>query len=343
MVENGVPGFEEVLAALHDRLGGARRIGVTGPPGSGKSTVIERLASHYRAAGHTVGVVAVDPSSPFTGGALLGDRIRMERAATDPGVFIRSMASRGSLGGMATTTGEVADVMDAFGFDRVLIETVGVGQSELDVASVADTIVVVLVPESGDGIQVMKAGLLEVADLFAVNKADRPGADRLRQELEVAIGLRRGQAFRHVPAHHGVDLSALSGAGVDAGPTFARGAAGGAGGDASVGRPSGDGSGDRAKSEAAWEPPVGIGYLAEALDRHFAYLRASGDLTARRARRLEVRTRAVVDRAVRRWLWSEAGPGDVLRAALADAVAGTASPYDVAARIVHGLRRSGDP
>ncbi len=178
LVENGSPGFESMLSGLHASIGAARRIGITGPPGGGKSTLIERLTAHYRAAGLTVGVVAVDPSSPFTGGALLGDRIRMERTAMDPGVFIRSMASRGSLGGMATTTGEVADVMDAFGFDRILIETVGVGQSELDVASVADTTVVVLVPESGDGIQVMKAGLMEIADVFVVNKADRPGADR---------------------------------------------------------------------------------------------------------------------------------------------------------------------
>jgi LAO/AO transport system kinase len=203
MVENGTAGFEELLGAIHDRLGRARRIGITGPPGAGKSTLIERLAAAFRSTGLTVGVIAVDPSSPFTGGALLGDRIRMERASLDEGVFIRSMASRGSVGGMATTTGEVADVMDAFGFDRILIETVGVGQSELDVAAAADTTVVVLVPESGDGIQVMKAGLMEIADVFVVNKADRPGADRLRQELEVALGLRAGQAFRHIRAHHG--------------------------------------------------------------------------------------------------------------------------------------------
>src|SRR5690606_22492944 len=145
----------------------------------------------------------VDPTSPFTGGALLGDRIRMESVALDPGVFIRSMATRGSLGGLATATREVCDLLDAYGCDRIVVETVGVGQSELDVSRMADTSVLVLVPESGDGIQALKSGVMEVADIFVVNKADRPGADKLRQEIEVTLGIRRGNAFRHVPAHHG--------------------------------------------------------------------------------------------------------------------------------------------
>ena len=329
LVENGSPGSESLLAGLHALIGPARRIGVTGPPGGGKSTLIERLASRYRTAGLTVGVIAIDPSSPFTGGALLGDRIRMERAAGDPGVFIRSMASRGSLGGMATTTGEVADVMDAYGFDRILIETVGVGQSELDIASVCDTTIVVLVPESGDGIQVMKAGLMEIADVYVVNKADRPGADRLRQELEVAIGLKGGHTFRHVPAHHGVDLDAVrQSAAASARP--------------SVGA-SGDGSG-----AVAWEPPViataaqrneGIEELGGALDRHFAYLERGGDLQARRGRQLAQRTRDVVERALRRWLWSDAGPRSALERALADVAAGRRSPYDAASGVVERLRR----
>src|SRR5512132_913394 len=189
MVENGTPGFEELLASLHGKLGRARRVGITGPPGAGKSTLTEQLSAAFRAQGYTVGVIAIDPSSPFTGGALLGDRIRMERSSLDEGVFIRSMASRGSMGGMATTTGEVADVMDAFGFDRIIIETVGVGQSELDVMAASDTTVVVLVPESGDGIQVMKAGLMEIADVFVVNKADRDGAHALMAELRFSVHL----------------------------------------------------------------------------------------------------------------------------------------------------------
>jgi LAO/AO transport system kinase len=162
VVENGRPGFEALLAAIHPRVGRARRIGVTGPP----------------EAGHTVAVVAVDPTSPFTGGALLGDRIRMERVALDPGVFIRSMATRGSLGGLATSTREVCDVLDAAGFDRIIVETVGVGQSELDVARMVDTTVLVLVPESGDGIQALKSGVMEAADLFVINKSSISGWER---------------------------------------------------------------------------------------------------------------------------------------------------------------------
>ena len=170
IVENHRAGFEELLATWHPKLGHARRIGITGPPGAGKSTLTTSLTRAFRAQGLTVGIVAVDPTSPFTGGALLGDRIRMEDVALDPGVYIRSLATRGSLGGLSAATRETADVLDAFGVDRVLIETVGVGQSELDVARTADTSVVVLVPESGDSIQTLKAGLMEIADIFTVNK-----------------------------------------------------------------------------------------------------------------------------------------------------------------------------
>ena len=194
MVENQREGFEQLLTTLHPRIGRARRIGVTGPPGAGKSTLTTQLVNVYRAAGLRVGIIAVDPTSPFTGGALLGDRVRMESVALDPGVFIRSLATRGSLGGISSATRSVADVLDAFGFDRLIMETVGVGQSELEIARAADTTVVILVPESGDSIQALKAGLMEIADLFVVNKADRPGAERVRNDIELMLGMRHGLA-----------------------------------------------------------------------------------------------------------------------------------------------------
>jgi LAO/AO transport system kinase len=188
-VENRTPAVPAIMKMVYPRAGAAYVAGVTGPPGAGKSTVVDRLTAHLRADGATVGIVAVDPSSPFTGGAVLGDRIRMQAHALDPGVFIRSMATRGSLGGLARATGEVIKLLAAFGHDWVLVETVGVGQTELDIMKLADTTVVVLVPESGDAIQTMKAGLMEAADVFTVNKADRAGAPALMAELKFAAHL----------------------------------------------------------------------------------------------------------------------------------------------------------
>jgi len=188
-VENRTTAVPQIMKAVHARGGAGYVVGVTGPPGAGKSTVVDRLTAHLRAEGATVGIVAVDPSSPFTGGAVLGDRIRMQAHALDAGVFIRSMATRGSLGGLARATGEVIKLLRAFGHDWVLVETVGVGQTELDIMKLADTTVVTLVPESGDAIQTMKAGLMEAADVFVVNKADRAGAPALMAELKFAAHL----------------------------------------------------------------------------------------------------------------------------------------------------------
>ena len=188
-VENRTAAVPVIMKAVHAPAARGYVVGVTGPPGAGKSTVVDRLIAHLRAERATVGVVAVDPSSPFTGGAVLGDRIRMQAHALDSGVFIRSMATRGSLGGLARATGEVLKLLLAFGHDWVLVETVGVGQTELDIMRLADTTVVTLVPESGDAIQTMKAGLLEAADIFVVNKADRAGAPALMAELRFAAHL----------------------------------------------------------------------------------------------------------------------------------------------------------
>jgi LAO/AO transport system kinase len=188
--ENGDARFAAALETLYAKVGRAHRIGFTGPPGAGKSTLVNEFARLERNAGRTVGILAVDPSSPFSGGALLGDRIRMEERTQDPGVFIRSMASRESHGGIALAAVDACDAMDAFGLERILIETVGVGQAEYDVAGAADTLVVVLCPGAGDGIQAMKAGLLEVADILVVNKSDLPGADRLARDLDEAVHVR---------------------------------------------------------------------------------------------------------------------------------------------------------
>lgn len=322
IVENHRDGFDRVLATLHARLGRAQRVGLTGPPGAGKSTISTGLVAAYRAAGLTVGVVAVDPTSPFTGGALLGDRIRMESVALDAGVFIRSMATRGSLGGLAATTREVADVLDAFGFDRIIVETVGVGQSELDVARLADTSVVALVPESGDSIQTLKAGLMEIADIFVINKADRPGADRLKHEVELMLGLRMGQTFRDIPAHHGVEMRAAN-------PARAARAA--------------------AHTESDhWTPPVmptiasrgeGIGDLIGAIDRHFAYLERSGELTRRRRARLRERVVEVVEDKVRSRLWRDQETNAWIEAQLPDLERGSLTPFAAADAL---LARSSD-
>lgn len=321
IVEDRRTGHELLLAACHPLLGRARRIGLTGPPGAGKSTLTTLLAERYLAQGLRVGVVAVDPTSPFTGGALLGDRVRMERVALDPRMFIRSMATRGSLGGLAAATREVCDVLDAFGMDRILVETVGVGQSELDIARLADSSTVVLVPESGDSIQTLKAGVMEIADLFVVNKADRPGADRLRNDIELMLGLRAGHALTNVPAHHGVDLRTRNPA------RLAREAA-------------------KAPDAESWTPPVlrsigmtgeGLDEFVEALERHFAYLERSGTLRSRRRARLKERVVDVVEQRVRARLWSDPQLVAWLEEQLAALERGVATPLSVAEAL---LRRS---
>lgn len=188
-VENGHGGARALMAALWPSLGRAEVIGLTGPPGAGKSTLTDRLARELRKEGRKVGILAVDPTSPYTGGAILGDRIRMARASEDDGIFIRSMATRGALGGLARATQDAIDLLDAAGFDTILLETVGVGQDEVDVVACVQTCCVVLVPGLGDGVQAIKAGIMEVADLFVINKADRDGADLVEQEVEALKSL----------------------------------------------------------------------------------------------------------------------------------------------------------
>jgi GTPase len=300
MVENARPGFEDILSAIHRDLGRAHRIGITGPPGAGKSTLVDRMVEHYRRQDLSVAVVAVDPTSPFTGGAVLGDRVRMGSVALDRGVYIRSMATRGEQGGLATTTGEVCDVLDAYGFDRVLVETVGVGQTELAIAEIADTAMLVLVPESGDGVQVIKAGVMELADLFVVNKADRDGAEQLRLELHQMLETRRDEANEAV-----------------------------------------DGT--------AWLPPTilttatagtGVDELVHSLDRHLTWLHESGAFVERRRVRLARRTRAIVERALRRLVWRETEGDDRLSKGLEAVTEGSLSPYQLADEIVAAAIRT---
>ncbi len=324
LVEDQRPGFRGFLHTVLEEPRFARRVGFTGPPGAGKSSLVASLARQYRKAQEEVAIVAVDPSSPYSGGALLGDRIRMNDLATDSGIFIRSMATRGSLGGLATTTKEILDLMDAFGFPRVLVETVGVGQTELEITSAADTVVVVLVPESGDAIQAMKAGLMEIADIFVVNKADRPGADRLVKDLRLALHLREGEALKDVPAHHGVDLRRLNE------------------------RLAGSPAQDSVSSEKSptWEIPVlstvaqsgeGVQELRTAIDGHRAFLEDTGLLEERRRARAAGRVRDVVRREFQRLLDGDPAVRDILVRGVDRILSGEATPYSLGAEILEGV------
>jgi LAO/AO transport system kinase len=214
LVERGDPAVTAIMQQIYPHLGRAYAIGITGPPGGGKSTLVDRLTAILRRQGLTVGIIAADPTSPFSGGALLGDRIRMQQHYLDPGVFIRSMSTKDSHGGLPAAAKDVIKLMDAAGKDIILVETVGVGQTELDIVETTDTTVVLLVPEAGDAIQTLKAGLMEIADIFVVNKSDREGADRLIAELRAMLEMRLAQQGWDVPiiatqAHRGVGVEAL--------------------------------------------------------------------------------------------------------------------------------------
>lgn len=327
LVEDERPGFQAFLHAVLENPRFSKRVGFTGPPGAGKSSLVAGLTKAYRDRSEEVGVVAVDPTSPYSGGALLGDRIRMNDLVTDEGIFIRSMATRGSLGGLATTTKEVLDLMDAFGFHRVLVETVGVGQTELEITGAADTVVVILVPESGDAIQAMKAGLMEIADIFVVNKADRPGADRLVKDLRLALHLREGEALKDVPAHHGVDLKNLRPPQVPESPPVS------------------------ASKVPPWEIPVlttvaqtgeGVPELLQSIDDHRAFLETSGGLAERRKARAAGRVKDVVNRELRRIAWGHSGVREILLGGAAEIVAGRETPYSLAEGIITELMDSAD-
>lgn len=269
-VEDQTPASRGLLATLFPHTGRAHIVGITGSPGTGKSTLVNALARAHRTAGQTVGIIAVDPTSPFSGGALLGDRVRMRDLAGDAGIFIRSMATRGSLGGLARTTADVLMVLDAAGFDRILIETVGVGQAEIDIASAAHTTIVVEAPGLGDEVQAIKAGVLEIADIFAVNKADRDGADHTAMALQMMQGLAPAPSAHHRPT---------------SGSSSARPQPG-------------------AQADDGWLPPIvktiavrgeGVDGLCQWVERHAEYLRTTGQL----GRREEARAASEVDHILR--------------------------------------------
>lgn len=278
-VENGGPEARALLSALYAHTGHSHIVGITGAPGAGKSTLVNALAKVYRSQGRTVGVLAVDPTSPFTGGALLGDRVRMRDLAGDPGVFIRSMATRGSLGGLAAATADVILVLDAAGFDRILVETVGVGQAEVEIASAAHTTIVVEVPGLGDEVQAIKAGILEIADLFAVNKADREGADHAVLALQMMQGLAPLAA-----GHHGTRGSGPGSIPSGPGTRPERG----------PGRAPGHHLEPGPQADGAWLPPIvktvamrgeGVAALCDWVEVHAAYLAETGQRAHREAGR----------------------------------------------------------
>ncbi len=284
-----------ILETIAPKLGNAFTIGITGPPGAGKSSVVDRLAALMRKAGKTVGVVAIDPSSPFSGGALLGDRIRMSQHYLDKGVFIRSMATRGSHGGLARATKDVIKLLDAFGRDYVLVETVGVGQTELDVMGTTDTVIVTLVPESGDGVQVMKAGLMEIADIFVVNKADRDGAQRMLTELNLMLELKYSSRSPSESAQPQWKIPVLAAQAVN---------------------------------------NVGMIELFQAIESHHRFLAETGELDRRRQTRRREELLSRVEYEVRRRLTAKAGTDPVLTRLIEEVSEGKVDPHTASAEIL---------
>lgn len=328
LVESEHPNAHALLAALYPAGGRAHIIGVTGAPGTGKSTLVTVLAQHLRAAGDRVAIVAIDPTSPFTGGAILGDRVRMRALSGDPGVFIRSMATRGSLGGLSKTTGDVVTLLDVAGFDRIIVETVGVGQAEVAIASTAHTTLVIEAPGLGDEVQAIKAGILEIADLLVVNKADRPGADKTVQALEMMLELEHGGP-RQV-RHHG-RLFSVDGASTGA-PTGAT---------ADPGTDSGTDPGTDQETPG-WQVTVqrtvaadgsGVADLLARIDAHRAWLVASGEWVVRERLRAAHTLETIVYAEITRRILArlpQVGMGDLVE----EVRRRTRDPYTAAAALL---------
>ncbi len=313
LIENRGPTAEHILQRVFPTTGRAYIVGITGAPGTGKSTLVNAMTREYRARGLTVGIIAIDPTSPFSGGALLGDRVRMRDLVGDPGVFIRSMATRGSLGGLARATDDVVLLLDAMGFDRILIETVGVGQAEVDIASSAHTVIVVEAPGLGDDIQAIKAGILEIADIFVVNKADREGADRTVMALQAMLGL----GTRTV-RHHGQIMHV-----------------------------------DEPQKPKGWVPPIlktvatrgeGIPELVDAVEQHRAYLLNTGEFKRRETARITHELDHILRNALLQRLVQRIPPGTV-EAMVQRVVKRDLDPYTAAEELMRQEERTprGEP
>ncbi|MCS7122217.1 MAG: methylmalonyl Co-A mutase-associated GTPase MeaB [Archaeoglobaceae archaeon] len=315
-VENELPGSKEILKAIHSRTGRAHVIGLTGFPGVGKSTIMSKLTEEFRKRGKMVGIVAVDPGSPFTGGALLGDRLRMEgfdankQLWVDPGVFFRSMSSRGRAGGLAAKTGDVVKILDAYGFDIIFVETVGAGQGEVDIVKVADTVVVILMPEVGDDIQLSKAGILEIADIFVVNKADLEGVEKTVRWLRSMVMMSEEVVQTLSTLTHADEARVLSG--------------------------------EIFKVSNHWVPPihttiadrgVGISELADSIEKHYEYQRKSGGLLKRRSSRAKIELEEIILGEIKNLIKKKFNYTEILK----EIVENKKDPYTVAEEIISKL------
>jgi LAO/AO transport system kinase len=318
-IENRAPGYRDLVSGLHQHTGHADIIGITGSPGAGKSTLVDKLAEQYRDQGLTVGVIAIDPSSPFTGGAVLGDRIRMASNRGDMDVFFRSMSARGTLGGLSTATTDAVKALDAFGKDKVIIETVGAGQNEVDIVRTADTVTVLVPPGSGDDVQMLKAGILEIADLFVVNKADLDGADRTVADLQEMIEMRRNEVSV-ATGHHG-----------------------GAEGETETIAVEGGGESGSEGDGQTWKPPIvetvaksgeGIGDLLTALDDHREFLESSGQLESIARDRYASEIRTLLREDTAELLTEEIEARGGLDSFVDDVMARESDPYTVADEIL---------